>query len=129
MFHIFPSLILSEGEEEDDADHNAEDVAATAAAAANDDDNKDNDSTSVPPKVKPMAAAATKTAKKKQRRQMKLFISLSPSCKISGPSQSRWKTPSPSPTMQLASTCPVLDVPGDVRKVWQLLVGTYQVDG
>ncbi len=52
MSHTFPSLVLSEGEEEDDTDHNVKDVAA-----ANDyDDNKDNDGTSMPPKVKPLAA-------------------------------------------------------------------------
>jgi hypothetical protein len=60
--HIFPSLVLSEGKEEDDMDYNAKDVAAAAG-----DDNKDdevNGGTSMPPKMKPMAAAATKTVKK-----------------------------------------------------------------
>ncbi len=52
MSHTLPSLILSEGEEEDDIDHNAEDVAA---AADDDDNDKDNDGTSMPPKVKPVA--------------------------------------------------------------------------
>jgi hypothetical protein len=36
----FPSLVISEGEEKDDADHDAKDVAA---AAANDEDDDDND--------------------------------------------------------------------------------------
>ncbi len=62
MSHTFTSLVLSEGEEEDDADHNTKDFAA--AADADDNDNKDNASTSMPPRVKPVAAAATKTAKK-----------------------------------------------------------------
>jgi hypothetical protein len=64
--HTFLSLILSEGEEEDNADHNAKYVATTA-----DDDNdndEDNDGTSMPPKVKPMATAATKTSKKKTKK-------------------------------------------------------------
>ncbi len=63
MSHTFPSLVLSEGEEEDDVDHDVEDVAATVDS--NDNDNKDNNGTSMPPKVKPLAVAAAKTAKKK----------------------------------------------------------------
>jgi hypothetical protein len=66
--HTFPSLVLSEGEEEDDANHNAEDVTAAADNNDNDDNDNDNDSTSMPPKVKPMATAATKTAKKKTKK-------------------------------------------------------------
>ncbi len=58
--HIFPSLVLSEGEEEDNADHNAKDIAAAAKDDNNDD--KNNDGTITPPKVKPVAAAAMKTA-------------------------------------------------------------------
>ncbi len=64
--HIFPSLVLSEGEEEDDADHNAKDIAA--AADNDDNDDEDNDGTTMPPKVKPMAMAAMKTAKKKPKK-------------------------------------------------------------
>ncbi len=60
----FLSFNLSEGEEEDNMDHDAKDVAvaAAAAAAAN---NEDDNGAIMPPKVKPMAAAATKTVEKK----------------------------------------------------------------
>jgi hypothetical protein len=64
--HTFPSLILSECEEEDIADHNAKDVAAPA----NDDNNdkEDNNGTSMPPKMKPVATAVMKTAQKKTKK-------------------------------------------------------------
>ncbi len=77
MSLTFPSLVISEGEEEDDLDHDAEDVAATAAVDDNeeenndddDDDNDDNDDDeTMPPKVKPVTAAASKTAKKKTKK-------------------------------------------------------------
>jgi hypothetical protein len=43
--HLFPSLVFSEGEEEDEVDHNAKDVAAAADNNNNDNDHKDNDNT------------------------------------------------------------------------------------
>jgi hypothetical protein len=52
--HTFLSLVLSEGEEEDNTDHNAKDVAT---ADDNKDNNEDNNGTSMPPKVKPVATA------------------------------------------------------------------------
>jgi hypothetical protein len=56
--HVFSSLVLSEGEVEDNMHHDAEDIAAAADDDDdNDDDNKNNNGTSMPPKVKPMAAA------------------------------------------------------------------------
>ncbi len=88
-----PSLVISEGEEEDNEDHNAEDVAATAdiddKEEENDDDddndddnddddnyngdddndnNDDDDNATMPPKVKPVTMAASKTAKKKAKK-------------------------------------------------------------
>jgi hypothetical protein len=70
----FPFLVISEGKEEDNTDHDAKDIAATADVNDdeeenndnNNDDNDDNNNNStMPPKVKPMTAAALKTAKKK----------------------------------------------------------------
>jgi hypothetical protein len=67
----FPSLVISEGEEEDNKDHDAEDVAATADVnddvEENDSNDNDNDAT-MPPKVKPMTVAALKTAEKKTKK-------------------------------------------------------------
>jgi hypothetical protein len=70
--HIFPSLVLSEGEEEVNHDdkvnmnHDAKDVAAPAATNNND---KDNNDTIMLPKVKLAAAtAATKIAAKKPKK-------------------------------------------------------------
>jgi hypothetical protein len=77
----FLSFNLSEGEEEDNMDHNAKYVAAAAAAANNDNEDKDNNGTTMPPKVKPMAAAATKTAKKKTKKADE--IALLPAPKLS----------------------------------------------
>jgi hypothetical protein len=76
--HTFPSLVLSEGEEEDDADHDAKDVPA--AADDNDNNKEDNDGTSMPPKVKPVATQQQRLSRKEQRRQMRSLISLPPSC-------------------------------------------------
>ncbi len=69
----FPSLVISEGEEEDDKDHVAEDIAATADVdddeeENDDDDDDDNDDATMPPKVKPLTAAASKTAEKKTKK-------------------------------------------------------------
>ncbi len=86
MSLTFPSLVLSEGEVEDDADHGTKEVAATDDNEDdnNDDDDEDNDNnndnndgedndndnnnnnnhTTMPLKVKPMATAASKTAEK-----------------------------------------------------------------
>jgi hypothetical protein len=103
LSHIFPSLVLSEGEEEvnhddrDDADHNAEDVAA-AANDNNNNDNKDNYDTIMPPKEKP--AAATKTAEKKTNKDGQIMHLPAPKLRKISTSQSRRKTPSPSCTMQ-----------------------------
>jgi hypothetical protein len=58
----FPSLFISEVEEEDNADHDAKDVAAADNDADNNGDEGDNDEAAMPPKVKPVAPAATKTA-------------------------------------------------------------------
>ncbi len=67
MSQTFLFLVHSEGEEEDNADHDAKDIAA-AADNDNDDNDKDNDGTSMPPKVKPVAVAAMKTAKKQTKK-------------------------------------------------------------
>ncbi len=63
----FPSLVISEGEEEDNVDHNAKDAAATTNDD-DDDNNDDNNNTTMPPKVKPVTVAASKTAKKKTKK-------------------------------------------------------------
>jgi hypothetical protein len=66
-----PSLIISEGEENNNEDHNAKDVAATANVdndeEENDDEDHVNDDATMPPKVKPVTAAASKTAEKKKK--------------------------------------------------------------
>ncbi len=56
----FPSLVISEGEEDDDADHNAENVAT-----ANDNDDNDDNDTTMPPK----SEACGRGSNKETRRQ------------------------------------------------------------
>ncbi len=56
MSHTFPSLALSEDEEEGDTDYDAEDVAAADDDNDDDDYKEDNDGKSMPPKVKPVTA-------------------------------------------------------------------------
>jgi hypothetical protein len=74
---IFPSLVNSEGEEEDGVDHNAKDIAATANVNDDEEENDnddDDDNATMPPKVKPMTAAALKTAKKKTKKANEIAL-------------------------------------------------------
>ncbi len=66
MSLTFPSLVISDGEEEDDTDHDAEDIAA--AKNDDNDDNNDDDNATMPPKAKLVTAAASKPAKKKAKK-------------------------------------------------------------
>jgi hypothetical protein len=62
----FPSLVTSDGEEGNDADHDAKDIAA--AKNDNDDNDDDDNDATMPPKAKPVTTAASKPAKKKAKK-------------------------------------------------------------